>query len=62
MHPDWCVSEKRKITPHKGGRTVKVSSDVTPETKERIVRLKAHGVSLGDLIEWAAKSYPEARL
>ena len=47
---------KRPIRPHKGGRTVKRSTDVTPETAERLRILKQlHGVSLGDLIEAASK-------
>jgi len=47
----------RTITPHKDGRTIKVSSDVTPETKAKIVELRKQGVSLGDLIQWAASRY-----
>ncbi len=48
----------RTITPHKGGRTVKVSSDVTPETKKAINALRElHGLSLGDLVEWAVQNY-----
>jgi len=46
-----------KITPHKGGRTVKRSTDVTPETDEKLHRLRGtHGISLGDLVEWAAQT------
>ena len=44
----------RHITPHKGGRTIKRSTDVTPETNERLRLLAEHGISLGDLIEDAA--------
>ena len=45
----------RHITPHKGGRTIKRSSDVTPETNERLAVLRdQYGISLGDLIEEAA--------
>jgi len=48
----------RKITPHKGGRTVKVSSDVTPVTKAALDALREQqGLSLGDLIEWAVQNY-----
>lgn len=51
-------SNPRQITPHKGGRSVKVSADVTPVTKERIDALKnLWGVSLGDLIQWASGNY-----
>ena len=47
---------KRKITPHKGGRTVSRRCDVTPQTDERLRILKdEHGVSLGDLVEAAAR-------
>ncbi len=54
-------SNPRRITPHKGGRSVKVSADVTPTTKERIDGLKnLWGVSLGDLIEWAVANYGNA--
>lgn len=44
----------RHITPYKGGRTIKRSTDVTPETNERLRLLAEAGVSLGDLIEEAA--------
>jgi hypothetical protein len=47
---------KREITPHKGGRTVKVSARITPEAKAALTAL---AVSLGDLIEWAVKEYPK---
>ena len=51
-------SNPRQITPHKGGRSVKVSADVTPVTKKRIDGLKKlWGVSLADLIEWASGNY-----
>jgi len=44
-----------KITPHKGGRTVRLEARATPETKRLIDQLKQkHHISLGDLIEWAA--------
>lgn len=46
--------KQRHITPHKGGRTIKRSTDVTPETNERLRLLAEAGVSLGDLIEEAA--------
>lgn len=49
---------KREVTPHKGGRTVKVSARVTPDTKKE---LDALDISLGDLIEWAVKEYPRQR-
>lgn len=42
------------IPPHKGGRTIKKSADVTPETEAKLKDLKEkHGLSLGDLIAWA---------
>lgn len=45
----------RHITPHKGGRTIKRSTDVTPETNDRLTALRdRYGISLGDLIEQAA--------
>lgn len=46
---------QRQITPHKGGRTIKRSTDVTPETNERLAVLRnRYDISLGDLIEQAA--------
>jgi len=45
----------RTITPHKGGRKIKKSLDVTPATAAAIAHLATQGVSLGDLVEWAAK-------
>jgi predicted HicB family RNase H-like nuclease len=41
---------KRPITPHKGGRTVRVNARITPAAAEKLAEL---GISLGDLIEWA---------
>lgn len=50
---EWL--KRRHITPHKGGRTVKRSTDVTPETNERLrILSECHNISLGDLIEAAA--------
>ncbi len=46
---------KRTITPHKGGRTICKSTNVTPETNELIKHLCKYGISLGDLVEWAAE-------
>lgn len=43
------------VTPHKGGRTVKKSLDVTPETDAILKELRKRGVSLGDLVEQAAR-------
>jgi len=43
------------ITPHKGGRIIKKSTDVTPETAAILRRLSDLGVSLGDLVEEAAR-------
>lgn len=48
----------KAITPHKGGRTIKKSADVTPETEAKLKDLKeSRALSLGDLIAWAAKNY-----
>lgn len=50
---EWL--KERNITPHKGGRTIKRSTDVTPETNERLAVLRdQYDISLGDLIEQAA--------
>lgn len=49
---EWL--KQRHITAHKGGRTIKRSTDVTPETNERLRLLAEQGISLGDLIEEAA--------
>lgn len=50
---DWL--KRRRITPYKGGRTVKRSTDVTPETNQRLQILsERHNISLGDLVEAAA--------
>lgn len=46
------MNTKREITPHKGGRTVRVNARITPATAEKLAEL---GISLGDLIEWAAE-------
>lgn len=43
----------RQITPHKGGRTIKKSTDVTPEIAEMLAQLD---ISLGDLVEEAVRS------
>lgn len=56
---DWSRSSyfvypaERKITPHKGGRTIKKSTDVTPETAEMLAKLD---ISLGDLVEEAVRA------
>jgi hypothetical protein len=49
---EWL--KQRHVTPHKGGRTIKRSTDVTPETNERLRLLAEQGISLGDLIEESA--------
>jgi len=51
----------RKIRAHKGGRTVKKSTDVTPETARRLSILSAEGVSLGDVVEEAVNARFENR-
>ncbi len=52
----------KAITPHKGGRTIKKSADVTPEVDARLREIKEkRGLSLGDLIAWAVvliKNHP----
>ena len=51
-HPLKTV--KRSITPHKGGRSICKSTNVTPETDTKLRYLKElDGSSLGDVIEWA---------
>lgn len=50
---EWL--KQRHITPHKGGRTVKRSTDVTPETQTALEVLRQAGISLGDLVEEAAQ-------
>jgi len=46
-----------KITPHKGGRTIKRSTDVTPETDALLRHLSVnYNISLGDLVEEAAEA------
>lgn len=48
----------RKITPRKGGRSVRKSSDVTPEVAQMLAYLwKQHKISLGDLIDTAARVF-----
>lgn len=45
---------KRQITPHKGGRTVKKSTDVTPVVASMLeVLYTQHSISLGDIVEEA---------
>ena len=47
---------KREITPHKGGRTVKKSTDVTPELDQMLAYLwQQHNISLGDIVAEAVK-------
>lgn len=47
----------RKITPRKGGRSVRKSTDVTPEVARMLAYLKQEcGISLGDLIDTAARA------
>lgn len=61
QHPGDKLSESsyfvyptvRQITPHKGGRTVKKSTDMTPEVAEMLAKLD---ISLGDLVEDAVRS------
>ena len=50
---EWL--KQRHITPHKGGRTIKRSTDVTPETQAALEELRQAGISLGDLVEEAAQ-------
>lgn len=41
-----------KIMPHKGGRTVKKSTDVSPDVSNMLAYLwREHHISLGDIIE-----------
>lgn len=47
---------RRHITPHKGGRTVKRTTDVTPATQKLLEALREAGISLGDLVEVAANT------
>lgn len=51
---EWLKT--RHITPHKGGRTIKRSTDVTPETNAILAELTRRGISLADLIEEAART------
>lgn len=44
------------IQPHKGGRRVKKSTDVTPEVNEMLAVLSEHGISLGDIVDEAARA------
>ncbi len=45
----------RLITPFKGGRSIRKSSDVTPEVAQMLAYLRQEcGISLGDLIDKAA--------
>ncbi len=48
------VTFKRRIVPYKGGRTIKRSLDVTPETNEKLRILRQQGISLGDLVDSAS--------
>lgn len=52
------IGPTKAIPPHKGGRTIKKSADVTPQTEAKLKDLKEkRGLSLGDLIAWAAENY-----
>jgi len=48
----------RKISPHKGGRTERLSVRITPEDKKLLERL-AHerGITMSDIISNAVKSF-----
>ena len=51
---------KRKITPHKGGRFIRKSTNVTPDVDEMLSFLwKEHKISLGDIVSMAARSIYE---
>ena len=51
---------KRKITPHKGGRFIRKSTNVTPEVDQMLSFLwKEHKISLGDLVSMAAQAIYE---
>lgn len=43
------------ILPHKGGRRVKKSTDVTPEVDKMLAALSEHGISLGDIVDEAVR-------
>ena len=50
------MSFKKTITPHKGGRTVKKSTDVTPEVDKMLAYLwQQQNISLGDIVNEAVK-------
>jgi|GEM_PF-4916813 len=45
------MNDKHKITPHKGGRTDRLSARISPDEKKRIqARLEASGEGLADWI------------
>ena len=44
---------KKKIRPHKGGRTVRITIYATPETKEKFMEINE---SAGDIFEWAVNA------
>ena len=47
----------RLIRPHKGGRSVKKSTDVTPEVDKMLTELyKNYHISLGDIVDEAARA------
>lgn len=48
---------KRKITPHKGGRSIDRHARVTPEIDEMLRELwQRHRISLNDILEPATKA------
>ena len=54
---DTKNAPQRQITPHKGGRTVKKSTDVTPEVDSMLAELyQQHEISLGDIVDEAVRS------
>jgi len=55
------MNRTKKIRAHKGGRTVKKSTDVTPETARRLSILSVEGESLGDIVEEAVNARFEDR-
>jgi hypothetical protein len=54
------TKEKREITPHKGGRTVRINCRVTPETKELFLDLaEENKMQQADFLEFLIKKEGE---
>jgi hypothetical protein len=56
------TTNKRTITPHKGGRTERINARIRPDVKQRLrVILNKRGISFGDWLELQIESENESQ-